>query len=137
MNASELMTRDVACVASTTDVASAVEILTDLSVRHLPVVDEGQLVGMVSDRDLRELGVYRLNDEEDLDRAKALGKLKVADVMSGDVETVDPSASLVDIIDVMVSEKVGALPVVEGHSGTLVGIVSYIDVLRAAATQLR
>jgi acetoin utilization protein AcuB len=100
------------------------------------VVDGGELVGMISDRDLRELGIYRLTDVADLDRIKALGETVVSSVMSSDVQSVEPSASLNEVIELMISEKVGAVPVVDGHNGTLVGIISYVDVLRAAGELL-
>jgi acetoin utilization protein AcuB len=136
MEAAELMTTDVAFVKSTDNVASAVETLAELDVRHLPVVDGGELVGMISDRDLRELGMYQLNDTDDLERIKALGQNSVADVMSGDVQSIEPGTSIGDIIELMISEKVGAVPVVDSHTGNLVGIVSYVDVLRVAADKL-
>jgi CBS domain-containing protein len=136
MNASDLMTSDVVVVRSTDAIGAAVETLTELDIRHLPVVDDGELVGMLSDRDLRELGLAQINDVPDIDRIKALGKLAVADVMSSDVQTVDPGTSIRDIIDLMVTSKIGAVPVVEEHNGKLVGIVSYVDVLRAAASML-
>lgn len=136
MNASDLMTSDVAVVRSTDPIGAAVETLTELDIRHLPVVDDGELVGMLSDRDLRELGLAQITDVPDIDRIKALGKLAVADVMSADVQTVDPGTSIREIIDLMVTSKIGAVPVVEEHNGKLVGIVSYVDVLRAAASML-
>jgi hypothetical protein len=94
MNASDLMTSDVVVVRSTDAIGAAVETLTELDIRHLPVVDDGELVGMLSDRDLRELGLAQINDVPDIDRIKALGKLAVADVMSSDVQTVDPGTSI-------------------------------------------
>ena len=136
MTAEEIMTTEVTAVRSSDTVGKAVSLLAELEVRHLPVIDNGELVGMLSDRDLRELGIYQFNDFESLERVQALSKTKISDVMNGDVLSVDPGAAVREIVDLMIEEKVGALPVVDGHTGGLVGIVSYVDVLRVAAENL-
>lgn len=136
MTAEEIMTPEVTAVKSSDTVGKAVSLLAELEVRHLPVIDNGELVGMLSDRDLRELGIHQVNDMESLERVQLLSKTKISDVMNGDVLSVNPSAAVREIIDLMVEEKIGALPVVDGHTGVVVGIVSYVDVLRAAAENM-
>jgi acetoin utilization protein AcuB len=136
MNAEEIMTAEIASVKSSDTLGKAMALLAELDVRHLPVLDNGELVGMLSDRDLRDLGIHRLDDLESLDRMQSVKKMRVSDVMSADVLSVAPGASVREIIDLMVEEKVGAVPVVDGHTGGIVGIVSYVDVLRAAASEL-
>ena len=124
----EIMTSDPVVVDASAPLRSALRALRALDVRHLPVVDNGQLVGMLSDRDLRLADQPPIEDDEDenpLDRP-------VAEIMSGDVISVAPEDELSALVDLMVEHKVGAVPVVEDHSGDVVGIVSYIDVLRAA-----
>src|SRR5262245_48084439 len=132
MNASEIMTTKVTSVRSTDSIAKAMELLGELDVRHLPVLDGGELVGMLSDRDVRELGLNRLVETDGTERLRALRRTRVSDVMSADVLSVEPATELRELIDMMVAEKVGAVPVVDQHTGALVGIVSYVDVLRAA-----
>jgi acetoin utilization protein AcuB len=136
MTAAEIMTTRVVSIRATENVARAVEVLGELDVRHLPVVENGELVGMLSDRDLRGLGVFEPHDGEALQRSRALRNTALSEVMSADVVSVDPATSVRDLIDTMVAEKVGAVPVVDAHTGSVVGIVSYIDVLRAAARLL-
>jgi acetoin utilization protein AcuB len=133
MTAEEIMTEDVSAVQSTDTIGNAVALLAELDVRHLPVLDNGELVGMLSDRDLREIGIFQLDDFESIDRVKAVSKMKVADVMTSDVLSVEPGAGVREIVDLMIEEKVGAVPVVDEDTGGLVGIVRYVDVLRAAA----
>jgi acetoin utilization protein AcuB len=133
MIAEEIMTSQVTSVPSDSSVLKAFQILAELNVRHLPVVDDGELVGMLSDRDLRELGVHRLFDPDQGEAAEALQRLAVADVMSADVVTIEPTTTLREIVDCMIDAKVGALPVTDGHTAALLGIVSYVDVLRAVA----
>jgi acetoin utilization protein AcuB len=133
MNAEEIMTDAVVTVRSNDSVACALALLAKLDVRHLPVVDDGELVGMVSDRDLRSLGLSRVVDDETLERAEAISRMAVCDIMSGDVVSIEPATPVREVIDLMVDSRLGALPVVEPRTLSLVGIVSYVDVLRAAA----
>jgi acetoin utilization protein AcuB len=61
----------------------------------------------------------------------------ISEVMAADVVSVDSSESVESVIDAMLEYKVGAVPVVDRHSSELVGIVSYIDVLRYARELMR
>lgn len=120
----ELMTTSVITVAPTASAREALRALGEGDVRHLPVLDERrELVGMVSDRDLLRLRGH------DLSRP-------VSEVMSADVISVSPAAELEEIIELMTENRVGAVPVVDADFH-LAGIVSYVDVLRAAARVLR
>lgn len=155
LTARDLMTTDVETVAPDDEIS---EVLTKLSRRDFtgfPVVEDGDLVGVVTEHDLvdifqpsdRTLYVpfglppflesltYALDlswDELDveLDLAKNAGR-PVSDVMSSDVRTVGPDASLDDVLAVLVDEDedVNRIPVVE--NGALVGIVARQDVLGA------
>jgi CBS domain-containing protein len=129
--ASEIMTEDVTTIDESAAVTDALQILSELDVRHLPVVSrQGELVGMLSDRDIRSLGLV-VTDLESLDQLRARTRLPVSEVMSGGVVSVDPATELSDLIDLMLEEKVGAVPVVDEESNDLVGMVSYVDVLRS------
>lgn len=122
MKADEIMTEDVVSIRASQPIEDAIEALSLLGARHLPVLgDAGQLVGMISDRDLRSLRTRHMS---------------VADVMSTDIAKAAPSTSVSEVIDAMLEAGVGALPVVEEHTDTLVGIVSYVDVLRALRSAL-
>lgn len=136
MDAEDIMVTEVVTVRSDDSVGTALEILSELDVRHLPVLDDGELVGMLSDRDLRTLGVYRLRDLESVDRVARLARLTVADIMSADVVSVEGSADVREVIDLMIEEHIGAVPVCEPHTRQLVGIISYVDVLKAASRML-
>lgn len=132
MRADEIMSRDVITVRADQTVAEAVEVLADRGFRHLPVLDDtGHVVGIVSDRDLRALGVPATLDERTREKIEARMRAPVARMMSAGVATVRPDAELPDIIDTMLEAGVGALPVVDDDTDTMLGIVSYVDVLRA------
>lgn len=120
----DVMTERPVTVTADHSLAAAARILDDLAIRHLPVVDAGgELIGMLSDRDVR--GVVAANDP-----AEPRMSSRVVDLMNGDVISAVPDDELVDIAELMVDNGVGAIPIVD-ERGTLVGIVSYVDVLRS------
>jgi len=98
----------------------------------LPVLDGDMVVGVVSDRDLRNLELPALVELENLGQAQELARRAIGDVMSSNVISVSPETEVSEAIDLMIEQKIGAVVVVEADSDKLVGIVSYIDVLRAA-----
>lgn len=130
MQVQELMTATVATIGPSDTVRSALRMMEDLEIRHLPVVEGNRLAGMVSDRDLRE---YRLPVVEEMtnpELAKGLLDTKVAEAMNTDIVTLEATESVKTAIDLMLEYGVGALPVVDRDRDELVGILSYVDVLR-------
>ena len=128
----EIMTRQPFAVRVTESVGSVMKKLQEADVRHLPVIDDGQLVGVVSDRDLRAFTPpAMLEFEHPGEIAKRLAR-PISDAMSPDVISVNPETEVSEVIDLMIEQNVGAIPVVEADSAKLVGIVSYVDALRAA-----
>ncbi len=131
MIANELMTENPRTLRMDETLGDAVQAMQSMEVRHLPVVDEqGDLVGIVSDRDL---GRYMLQFEEGREAQEAIlarSRTSVASIMSTDVASVDEDAELEEIVEAMLDHHVGAIPVVDGE-GKVAGIVSYVDVLRA------
>jgi acetoin utilization protein AcuB len=102
------------CTPSTT-IGAARRALHDLHTHHLPVVDDGRLVGILSDRDLYAPGL----DDDD----------EVETVMSTDLFTTTPHEPLSDAALRMLSEGINALPVVDGEM--LVGVITTTDCLMA------
>jgi len=129
MVVSEAMTSKPATVDAASSIRGVIHKLLELDVRHLPIVHDGRLVGIVSDRDLRDV-MSRLVAEGATDPDRIL-RAPIADLMSADVLTVDPETELGDVADLMIEHRIGALPVVTPGTGDLVGIISYVDVLRA------
>lgn len=89
------------------------------------------LVGMISDRDLRSYMLPRPESIFHPDEARARMTVSVSDVMSSDVLTVLPDTPVATLLDILLEGHIGALPVLAPDTGDLVGMVSYIDVLRA------
>lgn len=142
MSVQAIMTQSVLCVEPTATVREAIRLIEDSDIRHLPVTEDGRLVGIVSDRDLREyriplmLEIERF-DSEDRNRADEILDTAISEVMAGDIVSVDSSETIDSVIGAMIEYKVGAVPVVDQRSDELVGIVSYVDVLRYARELLR
>ena len=130
MIARDLMTENPITIQATSKVGQAVQILQTMDIRHLPVVnDAGELVGMLSDRDLRSLSIPFFLGDEHAGHVRAAREARVADLMNADVLSVGPQSDASEIVELMLENKIGAVPVAE-PDGTLVGIVSYMDVLR-------
>jgi acetoin utilization protein AcuB len=102
--------------------------------RHLPVVEDGQLVGIITDRDVR-LAVNSPVLEEDahLTRQEALEGVRAFDCMTPDPQCVTSDMPLYEAADLLSLNKFGAMPVVD--EGKLIGLISTIDFLKHYAAQ--
>lgn len=136
MRADEIMTEDVRTIEETATIGQAFEIMENEGIRHLPVVRGRELVGMLSDRDLRSYGLSMVTDLEGVERAKARLGSKVATMMSANLITVTPDTDVAEIVDLMLEERIHAVPVIEEESNELVGIVTTVDMLGAVRDQL-
>jgi CBS domain-containing protein len=130
------MTTPAVVIAASAPVGRAVATMKQAGVRHLPVLGPDEsLVGIVTDRDLRQL-VFDPSIQERLGAAAgALEDLTVRDVMTWGVVAARPDMSIREAARVMYERKVGALPVVE--RGRVVGMLTERDVLRALDAILR
>ncbi|MGZ3421097.1 MAG: CBS domain-containing protein [Polyangiales bacterium] len=129
MIAAELMTDEPTTVRADATVAEAFDVLRDAGVRHLPVLTAGgDLIGMLSDRDLALLATPSPQDEREGQRPRSM--LPVSRVMSPTVSCVDPRSDVAEVIEKLLDNEIGAVAVV-ASGARLVGIISYIDVLRA------
>jgi acetoin utilization protein AcuB len=126
----DLMTRPAATIGMDATIGVAWKMMKDGKIRHLPVLDDaGRLVGIVTDRDLREV-IFEPSIQEQLGNvARALNVLTVKEVMTWGVVTVRPDTDIREAARVVRDQKIGALPVVEG--GKVVGILTGTDLFRA------
>jgi acetoin utilization protein AcuB len=132
------MTKDPFTIDPEAPLGTAVDVMRTRQLRHLPVVDEaGQLVGIVTDRDLRQavlapaVGEYlAASGQRGIRRlGEALEDIRVRDIMTWGVVTTHPDAPAVHAALIMSERRVGSLPVVE--QGRLVGMITERDLLRA------
>lgn len=122
MKARSAMTRDVACIAPADDLDAAWRMMLDLQVRHIPVLDGTQLVGILSDRDV--LLHAELDDEDEV----TVPTIPVAHAMTPAPITCKPGTSVAAVADTMLSKKIDCLPVVD-ERGNLVGLITSSDLL--------
>jgi acetoin utilization protein AcuB len=130
MTARELMTPDPATVTPQTTIAEAWDLMRELDVRHLPVVTGEELVGMLSDRDLGNLDVGRLLTEDGAEALRRSLTQPVMRLMATDVVAAEPESEVSELVTLFLEHKVGAVPIVAPDTRQLMGIVSYVDVLR-------
>ena len=131
MTAQDLMTSRPITVIPQATLAEVWDIMRELDVRHVPVVRNGALVGIVSDRDLGQLNIPSILAAEGADALRQELATPVVNVMSSEVIFVEPETEVAEVVRILIEQKVGALPVVQPDTREVVGIVSYIDVLRA------
>ena len=135
MRVRDVMTRPVLTLRQPMLVGSVVKAMRSRNMRHAPVVDDkGQLIGMVSDRDLRQVILEpALRDAfEELDQV--LRGQTVKDVMTWGAISVKPDTPLREAASVIHANKIGAVPVVERDR--VVGILAVGDVLKTVIQML-
>ena len=128
----DIMSRSLVTARAKSTVREVLHLLREADVRHIPVVDDEGLVGIVSDRDLRAIVPSEIDAIDSPSEARRRLEVRIGEVMNTDVATVNPESELAEAIDVMLEGRVGAVPVVDVDGKKLVGILSYVDVLRAA-----
>ena len=143
MKASEIMTDEVISVSPENTVKEVAKVLTENKISGVPVTEEGQLVGIVSEADLiardKKLhfpnyvyfidSIFYLESFEKFEKDfKKMVGVKVEDIMTTDVITVDPDTSVEEIATILTDDEINRVPVVK--DGELVGIVSRGDIVR-------
>jgi len=124
----EIMTENPATATELMSVAEALGLLYELDVRHLPVVRGRELVGIISDRDLRSFS--GASDDEAMEAVESARAANVGNFMNTSTVKVDPETNVREVLELMLLHRVGAIPVADLDTGDLLGIVSYIDLLR-------
>jgi acetoin utilization protein AcuB len=123
----DVMQWRVVTVSPATSVAEAVLLAQARGIRHLPVVEDDTLLGIVSDRDLKRAMPSSAAMPRVAEAQAFLDEVPVKDIMTRTVRTTGPMFPVEEAARVMASEKISALPVTEG--GRLIGIVTETDVL--------
>ena len=121
----EVMTEAPHTITYDQNLKFATEKMQELGVRHLPVLRAGQLVGILSERDIRFLESFERMDPREL---------KVEDACTEGPYTVEVDAPLSEVCATMAERKIGSALVLQ--SGKLVGIFTWVDALKVVARSL-
>lgn len=111
-------------VRSDDTVYDALSTLASRDVGALPVVDDGELVGILSERDYARKIILK---------GRASRDTRVSEVMTSNVVTVSPDQSMQDCMEVMSAKRIRHLPVM--RDGALIGIISVGDVVKATMAE--
>lgn len=133
MKVEQWMKRRVVTVRPRDSVRHARELMERDRINQLPVVIDGRLVGIITDRDVRDAfpSVFVSWDAEPRDRRGEASPdaISVEEVMSPNVLTLTPACSIIEAARLMKRERIGAVPIVEGDR--VVGIIARSDLLEA------
>jgi CBS domain-containing protein len=122
------MQEKIVTIGASDRLSTVEDIMTLGRVRHMPVVQGGKLVGVVSERDLLRASLSNLSGNAFAERRAFLNGVEIARVMSAPPVVIDADASVEQAALVMAERKIGCLPVMEGQ--TLIGLVTETDLLR-------
>jgi CBS domain-containing membrane protein len=128
----DLMTADVLTVRPEDSLATLRDLMDDAHIRHVPVVaEDGSLAGLVSERDLLRRASTADADIPVSVQADVFAGVSVREIMTWDVETTESDENVATAAQIMLDNKYGCLPVVDG--GALVGILTEADCVRFMA----
>jgi len=130
---SDRMTRDVITIQAEEPIRAAVDLVEQRQLRRFPVMKGAELVGIVTDRDLRDATASSVVMERKY-HDFLLDTVKVESVMSANPSTVSPESDLKEAARLILELKVGGLPVLE--DGRLVGIITETDLINTLLEQL-
>ena len=133
MKVRDIMVKEVATLDVNDELSLANDIMRLGRIRHLPVVEGQRLVGIVSERDLFRSSLAQALGYETKATRDLMKTLHIKDIMVPAVVTVGPETPVCDAVRLMVDQKIGCLPVVEGEA--LVGLVTETDILRYVASR--
>ena len=129
MRVDQWMNRDLVTAEPSDSFRTAMHLIRQKGIRHLPVVEDKRLVGIVTDRDLRQASPSGATSLSIHELHYILEKLTVRDIMTKQVVTIRPDQTVEDAALLLLGHRIGGLPVVQ--DGELVGIITETDILQA------
>ena len=134
MKVVDVMTKNPLTVTPSETIGAADALMNENKIRQLPVVQGNELLGIVTDRDVRSfLSGSLLSSPEEREKA---WKTRVQEIMTAEPISLFPDDDLIEAVELLIEEKIGGIPVVDEAEG-LVGIVTYVDLLRCFFNRLQ
>ena len=127
----DIMGTQLVTISASDRLSTVEDIMTLGHVRHMPVVQAGQLVGVVSERDLLRASLSELSEHRNEERRAFMHMVEIERVMSTPPIVVEPEATIEEAALIMAEKKIGCLPVVEDEA--LIGMLTETDILRSVA----
>jgi CBS domain-containing protein len=127
----DIMSTEVTTLGRNDSLQLARDIMTLGRVRHFPVVEEGKVVGVVSQRDLYKASLGSVMKYGEKAQRAFMEGIAIKEVMNEPVITIAPHVSVREAARIMIEKKIGCLPVLEGPK--LVGLVTETDMLKLVA----
>jgi CBS domain-containing protein len=128
MQVNELMTTDVVTVGRNDDLRLVDDLMAERHIRHIPVVEDGALVGLVTQRDVFKARMSSTMGYGEKSQRAFLHAVPVKEVMAHPVITIAPEMSVAEAVDLLINKGIGCLPVVQ--DGQLLGIVTKTNLLQ-------
>lgn len=123
------MTRDVISITPNTPLAEADRLLVEHTIRRLPVVENGRLVGIVTYGDIRSARPSQASSLSVWEMNHFISRLQAAEIMTPQPITVSQESTIGEAAHIMLQNMISGLPVVDAN-GTLVGIITESDIFR-------
>jgi CBS domain-containing protein len=125
----DLMTEKVFSIHADEDLEKLNSLMADIHIRHVPVVDDdGEVIGIVSQRDLLRSALDSIGLLPQAEQKDLLSNTTVREIMVADPETVEATGDIDEAGQIMLDNKLGCLPVVEGTR--LIGILTEADFIK-------
>jgi len=124
------MTKDPVTITDETSMMKAIHLMKERRFRRLPVVRQGKLVGMVTDRDLKEASPSKATTLDVHELYYLLAELQIKEIMSQNPLAVSPDDTVEHAAQLMLEKTISGLPVVDA-TGNLAGIITQSDVFKA------
>ena len=124
----DVMTRNLITVDPETSFTDALKIMRENKIRRLPVLENGKLVGIVTEKDILYASPSKATTLDVWELHYLLSKLKIREIMTRDVVTIQEDIPVEEAAKIMVDNKIGALPVMKGDE--LVGIITETDIFK-------
>lgn len=129
MQIRDWMTKKIYTVEESTTLLQAARLMKEKTIRRLPVVDEGKLIGIVTDRDVKDASPAKTTTLDVHELYYLFSEIKVKDIMTYNPIVLSGDDSLEKAAVIMLETRISGIPVAD-EKGDLIGLVSETDVLR-------